>query len=514
MSANDIADLMRQGIEAARAGSKTEARAFFEQVVELDDQNEKAWFWLASVLEDDTQKRMALNTVLHLNPGNDRARKALDLLEAQTRDTPTGDEIIPGVPRRTFYLVAGIGGAIIVLLIGLFLVVTINNNRASAELLATQTGAVVNALNTSAAITQQALAFAQTQAATTPTAVDLQAVVATLPPTFTPTAEATLPPTREPLAFPPNLSGRLAAWGGRDFEQDGYYPVGTILTTDGTFTRAGEQEGLDVALSPSGDRLVYTRFQPAIFGTLIEAININGTDARPVDDYFRVWLTLFDPQQPAYSASGDSIVFVGREEDSFVNQVYLVSLLEMPPPPVVTADPSTGEIPPTPQGLAPIRRLTSDAAEYRDPEFSPDGTRVTVIRDDVNTADAGPDVYILDLGSGQLLPLTNDRAAFVESSPIWSPDGSQIAYAAAAASEPNNHDIVTRFASGGGQPTVIARDPADDRYPVFSPDGRYIAFSSNRSGPSYDVYVFDQADQVLYQLTNTPTENEFIGGWR
>jgi Tol biopolymer transport system component len=59
---------------------------------------------------------------------------------------------------------------------------------------------------------------------------------------------------------------------------------------------------------------------------------------------------------------------------------------------------------------------------------------------------------------------------------------------------------------------LIARDAANDLYPVFSPDGRYIAFASNRSG-NFDIFVYDQQTQSLSQLTNT-IDDEYIGGWR
>src|ERR1700734_679653 len=40
----------------------------------------------------------------------------------------------------------------------------------------------------------------------------------------------------------------------------------------------------------------------------------------------------------------------------------------------------------------------------------------------------------------------------------------------------------------GGTARAVTSHPAHDVNPVFSPDGRSIAFSSNRHG-SYDVYV-------------------------
>src|SRR6516164_5920909 len=40
----------------------------------------------------------------------------------------------------------------------------------------------------------------------------------------------------------------------------------------------------------------------------------------------------------------------------------------------------------------------------------------------------------------------------------------------------------------GGVARPVTMHEAHDTYPVFSPDGRHIAFSSNRHG-SYDVFV-------------------------
>ncbi|MBE0691416.1 MAG: hypothetical protein IH587_14955, partial [Anaerolineae bacterium] len=208
MSANDILDLMNRGIAAARAGDKAGARVIFEQVVELDEENEKAWFWLASVLDDDTQKRLALSTVLHLNPQNERARKALNLIEARQNFQEEGvGEVIPGVSRRALTLLLAGAAIIVVVLLALLLISSINNNTAAANVNATGTAVqqiVIDQQNTQAA---QQLALQQTEAAGTPTR-SLQEMAATLPPEFTPTPVPTIPPTSAPLPFPTGLAGR------------------------------------------------------------------------------------------------------------------------------------------------------------------------------------------------------------------------------------------------------------------------------------------------------------------
>jgi TolB protein len=51
----------------------------------------------------------------------------------------------------------------------------------------------------------------------------------------------------------------------------------------------------------------------------------------------------------------------------------------------------------------------------------------------------------------------------------------------------------------------VTHDPASDRMPVFSPDGRHVAFASNRSG-NWDIYLTDLDGSQPVQLTNDPTD--------
>jgi Tol biopolymer transport system component len=67
-------------------------------------------------------------------------------------------------------------------------------------------------------------------------------------------------------------------------------------------------------------------------------------------------------------------------------------------------------------------------------------------------------------------------------------------------------------ANGTGVPTVLVRDEADDVYPVISPDGQYLAFSSNRQG-AYNIFVKPLFTEELWQLTSA-AENAFVGGWK
>ena len=64
--------------------------------------------------------------------------------------------------------------------------------------------------------------------------------------------------------------------------------------------------------------------------------------------------------------------------------------------------------------------------------------------------------------------------------PAWSPHGHRIAYWGLP-NDSAQRDLWT-VAAGGGEPVRVTSDPAIDWSPAWSPDGRHLYFSSNRSG--------------------------------
>lgn len=79
MSAN-VDAMVREGINAYRAGSKDEARALLYKAVELDEQHEQAWLWLSAVVDSVEDQQTCLENVLTINPNNERARDGLRIL--------------------------------------------------------------------------------------------------------------------------------------------------------------------------------------------------------------------------------------------------------------------------------------------------------------------------------------------------------------------------------------------------------------------------------------------------
>ncbi len=86
-----LEDLMQMGIQAARQGNRPSARLFFQQVLDADKQNERAWLWMASVAETQEERIRFLKTVLRLNPAHSAAR---DELERMRRRRETGNTLV------------------------------------------------------------------------------------------------------------------------------------------------------------------------------------------------------------------------------------------------------------------------------------------------------------------------------------------------------------------------------------------------------------------------------------
>lgn len=88
----ETVELLRRGIEAARAGRKPEARELLMQVVDLDPRNEIAWGWLAGIVESLEDRIIACENVLTINPDNEKIRAYLSMLLKQKAQKQDGLE--------------------------------------------------------------------------------------------------------------------------------------------------------------------------------------------------------------------------------------------------------------------------------------------------------------------------------------------------------------------------------------------------------------------------------------
>ena len=101
-------------------------------------------------------------------------------------------------------------------------------------------------------------------------------------------------------------------------------------------------------------------------------------------------------------------------------------------------------------------------------------------------------LYLFDIASKKLDTLTagdNDDA-----SPVWSPDGKTIAFVSNHTADPDrndNLDIFTIEARHGGAMKQLTTWNGHDINPMWSPDGKYIAYLRSTSDANYYIYQHD-----------------------
>jgi len=487
--------LLQQAIEAARAGDRAEARRLLDQVVMLDERNEVAWFWLAAVADSVEEKRAFLAKVVAINPLNDRARRLLEQLEsaaAQADAPPSEAEAAPAAPAapavaepQTLNMALIVG---VLAVLGLAIVIALLLNQGDDSPPESAGAPPVDLSGVQREQPTQPAASDGSQAQTPPDsgeAATPSAPAQTLVPTWTPAPSATSvvrDPATPLAAAPTGLSGRIVMRSGPVLGDDRLQPI-VLAAPDGSQARAvseGGERGMAPALSPGARYLAYV----GVTSTREQLLKVIPLD-RPGATWFWGGTPRLDQQDmPTWSPDGNWIAFVASSFNDQLPDLYRVTGF------------ASGE--PT------LERLTQDNAIESWPSFSPNGTQI-VYAVDMSPSGGATELRILDIPSGQVRNLTGNGAALVESSPDWSPNPNR-AYIAFHAQEEGaaQSDIYWVPADGSAPPEKIIESEASEIHPRFSPDGRYILFSSDRTG-NWDVFLYEVASGEIFQVTTSPT---------
>ena len=137
-----------------------------------------------------------------------------------------------------------------------------------------------------------------------------------------------------------------------------------------------------------------------------------------------------------------------------------------------------------------LTQLTFDPGNDRLPVWTPDGRRIAFASDRAKTGILNW-YWVNADGTGEVARLTDSPDSVGSGS--WHPSGKFFAFRAGRGGSGDDLMILPMEGDAArgwtpGKPTVFLSTPASETWPTFSPDGRWIAYSSNETGPT-DLYV-------------------------
>jgi WD40 repeat protein len=152
-----------------------------------------------------------------------------------------------------------------------------------------------------------------------------------------------------------------------------------------------------------------------------------------------------------------------------------------------------------------VRRIRVPLNGLTTPSWSPDGKQLVFTGYDGGISD----LFVVNVDGSNLRRLTNDKYADLE--PSWSPDGKTIAFATDRGPATDfealrfgNLRIALLHLENGSIDLLGQMDQGKNINPAWAPDGRSLAFVSDRNGIS-NIFLYDLSDGKIYQLTDVYT---------
>lgn len=156
-------------------------------------------------------------------------------------------------------------------------------------------------------------------------------------------------------------------------------------------------------------------------------------------------------------------------------------------------------------GTHVTRKLVATPALEHSPAFSPDGTKLLYVAERGGNAE----IYLANADGSRRARLTHSPGA--DYNPAWSPDGGSIAF---ASNRGGVFKIYVMAADGRGTRLLAPRGSSGGSSftPAWSPDGKRIAFSSSAATPNnVEIYVVRTDGTQLRRLTFTKGDVDTLG---
>jgi Tol biopolymer transport system component len=138
---------------------------------------------------------------------------------------------------------------------------------------------------------------------------------------------------------------------------------------------------------------------------------------------------------------------------------------------------------------------------YTQIALSPDGRQAAVQRIDPGLVTS--DIWLLDLARGVLSRFTFDPG--VESDPVWSPDGRRLAFSANENKGPRA--IFQKELSGAAQERVLPKSAASAFVEAWSRDGRFLFYGAGIGGRD-GLWAVHLGDGKAFPVVQSPSYND------
>ena len=133
----------------------------------------------------------------------------------------------------------------------------------------------------------------------------------------------------------------------------------------------------------------------------------------------------------------------------------------------------------------------------REPSFSPDGRRIAFTS---SAFDDNDEIYLIDLDGSNRTRLTDNRRK-LDWFASFSPKGDRLVYNSEAF---GGQELMLMRADGQGQTRISIAEKTYEQEPVWSPDGKGIAYAGKMGDDEYDIYLVGTAGFDLDELDAPP----------
>ena len=206
------------------------------------------------------------------------------------------------------------------------------------------------------------------------------------------------------------------------------------------------------SLSPDGQWVVFSAWESGHRRIFLQSVG--GQNAFPITKDPNV-----DDDQPAFSPDGERIAFRSSREGG---GIFLMG-----------------------RTCEAMKRLTRTGFN---PSWSPDGSKIVFATENVQLTpmnwEGASELWTVDVVTEAMQRLTAESAV----QPSWSPHNHRIAYVGrvtvpdAENEQGGRHMHIWTIPAGGGAPAQVTSGPDTHWCPVWSPDGKYLYFASERGG--------------------------------